>query len=244
MFTGWRNWFNAAGALLVGLTMSGTTAQRPTDGLWVGRPFFDTTLGYMVFWDGAAWISGAAFPEHNSLSGLQGGVATEYYHLTAAEYAALGDSINLLPEQATTSGTVVDFTIPSGAKRVTVMLDESSTNGNSNYAIQLGDAGGVEITGYIGSCALIAAVPASTPDTVRFLITQVTAAARLQSGCIILSLEDATNNTWTITGSINNADGVHVPAGRKSLSAELTTVRLTTVAPNTFDAGAVSASWE
>lgn len=27
---------------------SGTTAQRPTDGLEIGTPFYDTTLGYQI----------------------------------------------------------------------------------------------------------------------------------------------------------------------------------------------------
>jgi hypothetical protein len=31
------------------LTQSGTTAQRPTSLLWVGRTYFDTTLGYPVW---------------------------------------------------------------------------------------------------------------------------------------------------------------------------------------------------
>jgi len=31
------------------LTDSGTTAQRPTSALWIGRTFFDTTLGKPVW---------------------------------------------------------------------------------------------------------------------------------------------------------------------------------------------------
>jgi hypothetical protein len=27
---------------------AGTTANRPTSGLWIGRPYFDTTLGYRI----------------------------------------------------------------------------------------------------------------------------------------------------------------------------------------------------
>lgn len=34
---------------------TGTTAQRPTTGLFVGRKFNDTTVGAQVFWDGKAW---------------------------------------------------------------------------------------------------------------------------------------------------------------------------------------------
>lgn len=45
---GWRNFFNQIFILLTALTMSGATADRPTKVLWVGRPFFDTTLGYVI----------------------------------------------------------------------------------------------------------------------------------------------------------------------------------------------------
>ena len=49
----------------------------------------DELLQYV--WTGSAWVVLAAIVGHNSLSGLQGGVANEYYHLTAAEYDVLGD---------------------------------------------------------------------------------------------------------------------------------------------------------
>jgi hypothetical protein len=45
----WRNWFVAVWNICSALTLSGTTAQRPTRFLWVGRPYFDTTLGYPVW---------------------------------------------------------------------------------------------------------------------------------------------------------------------------------------------------
>jgi hypothetical protein len=49
---------------------------------------------------------------------------------------------------ASTSGTSIDFTgIPSWVKRVTVMFSGFSTNGTSNYLVQLG-AGSVTSTGY------------------------------------------------------------------------------------------------
>lgn len=36
------------GTVLSALTQSGTTAQRPTEFLWIGRPYFDTDLGRVV----------------------------------------------------------------------------------------------------------------------------------------------------------------------------------------------------
>jgi len=46
---GWRSFFVALYNVCNGLTMSGPTAERPTVFLWVGRSFWDTTLGKPVF---------------------------------------------------------------------------------------------------------------------------------------------------------------------------------------------------
>lgn len=53
---GWSNFFSATYALLAAMTQSGTTAQRPTSFLWVGRPYFDTTLGIPIWRTAAAWV--------------------------------------------------------------------------------------------------------------------------------------------------------------------------------------------
>lgn len=46
---GWRNFFMSTFTICSALTMSGTTAQRPTRPLWVGRMYFDTTLGLPIW---------------------------------------------------------------------------------------------------------------------------------------------------------------------------------------------------
>jgi hypothetical protein len=42
--------------------LSGPTANRPTSGLYVGRRYFDTTLGQVVWWDGLRWIGPTGSP--------------------------------------------------------------------------------------------------------------------------------------------------------------------------------------
>lgn len=49
-------WYGAIGRLGNALTGSGTTAQRPIKGLWIGRPYFDTTLGYVIWYSGTEWV--------------------------------------------------------------------------------------------------------------------------------------------------------------------------------------------
>lgn len=52
----WSAWFSQVYTLLFALGQSGTTANRPTQGLWTGRTYFDTTLGIPIWYDGAGWI--------------------------------------------------------------------------------------------------------------------------------------------------------------------------------------------
>lgn len=60
--SGWRNFFNSVFNICNALTMSGTTANRPTAGLWTGRMYFDTTLGKPIWFKTAGWVdaTGAA----------------------------------------------------------------------------------------------------------------------------------------------------------------------------------------
>jgi len=58
---GWASFFSAVFNLLSGLTSSGTTAQRPTTFLFIGRTYFDTSLGahgkpIWIAKDGVTWI--------------------------------------------------------------------------------------------------------------------------------------------------------------------------------------------
>jgi len=52
----WANWLNQVWAVTTTLNSSGTTANRPTENLWVGRFYFDTSLGIPIWYDGTNWI--------------------------------------------------------------------------------------------------------------------------------------------------------------------------------------------
>jgi hypothetical protein len=45
----WITWFSQVRDIMSAVTMSGTTAQRPTGFLWIGRPFWDETLQKPVY---------------------------------------------------------------------------------------------------------------------------------------------------------------------------------------------------
>ena len=148
---------------------------------------------------------------------------------------------------ASTSGTSIDFTgIPSWVKRITVMFSEVSTSGTSNKLIQLGDSGGVEITGYLGSSSAIATTVASSNYTTGFGVKADGAADSLHGG-VMLSLLNASTNTWSCFGTIGRSDAAQTftTAGTKALSATLDRVRITTVnGTDTFDAGSINILYE
>jgi hypothetical protein len=45
----WAQWLTRTHANTVTLQQSGPTAERPDKMLWVGRQFFDTTLGHPIW---------------------------------------------------------------------------------------------------------------------------------------------------------------------------------------------------
>ena len=53
----WANFFQSVFNACFSLYQSGTTAQRPTVGLWTGRSYFDTTLGYPIWYEGPGWVN-------------------------------------------------------------------------------------------------------------------------------------------------------------------------------------------
>ena len=55
----WQSWITRAQSVLNAVTLSGNTSSRPTKDLYVGQPFFDSTLNQVVWWNGSEWIKDA-----------------------------------------------------------------------------------------------------------------------------------------------------------------------------------------
>ena len=148
----------------------------------------------------------------------------------------------LRTEQATTSGATVDFTdIPSWAKKITIMFDGVSLDGTEELMVQLGDSGGFETSGYVGTVATAAGTDAGF--TSGFLVSPASTATQSFTGAMVITLMDSTNNTWIAASTVaeTTADDVVHGAGSKSLTGTLTQVRVTSSnTPDDFDAGAVN----
>lgn len=167
----------------------------------------------------------------------------------AGTEVVLNSTTTLGTPQATTSGTSKDFSIPSGVKRVTVMLSGVSTNGTSKYHIRVGSAvDGIKSSGY-----LVGSIHAGSTNTVGGV--NPTAGFEINGssvdlaihGKLTLDLMDASTNTWVATGVFGNSAALFtfIMGGSVSLSSELNQIRLTTAnGTDTFDAGSVNVSYE
>ena len=143
--------------------------------------------------------------------------------------------VSLLATQATTSGTEKDFTVVAGATKIALSLNGVSTNGTSNLYVQLGDSGGIENSGYV---CIASNRSIDVPSTTGFTITVSQDATNLNHGVVYLELVDAATFTWTLSSKVSAGTTVTSAVGYKALTAELTTVRLTTTnGSDAFDAG-------
>ena len=162
-----------------------------------------------------------------------------------------GGGFTQADSQATTSGTLKTFgSIPSGVKMIVVSYFDISMSGDGGAgdAIQLtlGDAGGLETSGYVSMRAqLRSSANILFDDTANFELSDHLAASSKYRGSAILTLQDVAAYRWICqwqTMDTDNAATVNVGAGSKALSAELTQVGFGTT--NGFDLGSVSIMYQ
>ena len=146
------------------------------------------------------------------------------------------------------SSTSVDFTsIPSWVKRITVMFSGVSTNGSSEYLIQIGN-GSVQNTGYVSTVNYLTNNTSATSSTAGFILTNASTSSTIFNGTVTLCLLNSSSNIWVSNGVASwttAATGTFVSGGTKTLSGTLDRVRITTVnGTDTFDAGSINILYE
>ena len=167
----------------------------------------------------------------------------------ALSFATVSAGFTLGTPVATTSGTSVTFTgIPAGVKQIVVSFNGVSTNGSSNIIIQLGDAGGIEVSSYASLSATLSSAAAAPTNTTAGFRLKSSNAGNLLSGSVTLILENSTTFSWAVTGIVgdlnNNTDEMFLVCGKKSLSAELTQVNITAVnGTDAFDGGEINIAY-
>jgi len=151
---------------------------------------------------------------------------------------------------ASTSGTSIDFTgIPSWAKRVTVMFNGVSTNGNSIVQIQIG-SGSVTTTGYLSNSSYGSVGATQYAVATTGFILEPTGSALVsttRAGSFTLSLFNS--NTWVGSGNIGSGSTQLVSCScggvSPALGGALDRIRVTTVnGTDAFDAGSINILYE
>jgi hypothetical protein len=207
--------------------------NQVSDIVYDGTDFVFLSLPQSIL-SGGAFTGAITAPTINGTTMQQGGVAMPRMALSTS--------------QNTTSGTAIDFTsIPSWVKRITVMLNGVSTNGASALRFQIGDSGGIEITGYSGMG--LRSVAGGSVGTGTFSAgydsVGIGVAASSYSGHFVLI--NVSGNIWVASANIGMADAstMNTITGTKTLSDVLTQVRITTVnGTDTFDACSVNILYE
>ena len=208
---------------------------------------------FMLQFDGALTIthgSGIELPEATNLTTAAGdrlicyATAADTVVVMSRELETIAKhTLTQATEQATTSGSSVTFSsIPAGTKQIYGMLMGVSSDANHDIMVQLGDSGGIETSGYLGSCSNIAAaVAANQQATDAFDINKFNA-GDICHGTFILTLADA-SNVWTYTSVIGQSAGIsalsYMGGGQKPLSGELTQVHVK-IASGAFNAGSIN----
>jgi len=200
-----------------------------------GETTFTLSLQYQairVRCDGTQWFVDAIQPS----AGAEGQVWASDGTNGVWESRAKAETV-----VATTSGSSHTFTIPTWAKWIMVTFAGVSTNGTANYLLRLGDAGGIESTGYLSAASVLGGSSVSTSQpTTAFLLMQSVAAGTSMHGLVLLALIDPATNKWTCSGNTSKSDATasHVTSGSKALSGALTQIELSS--GDTFDAGQIN----
>ena len=170
---------------------------------------------------------------------------------TASDFqAAAAAGFTLVSPVASTSGTSIAFTsIPAGIKRFEILFNAVGSSGTNHFELQLGDAGGLETSGY------------ASPSFYRYAATTHTnspydagaashgtgdEAGNTCSGAWSGYLFEASSYTWVMThmhGTDNQTRGSY-GTSLKSLSGELDRISVNWHSADTFDAGSISLMYQ
>lgn len=157
----------------------------------------------------------------------------------AGDELLVSGTVTLLTAVATTSGTSHDFSIPAGAKEITIGFSGVSLSGTSDILVQ----GNSETSGYVSSSGTnLGGLSTSTSG----FVLRMAAAASIAYGHMTLSLVDPSANEWVSSHSARMAANATTGGGgNMAFAAELTSIRITTVnGSDTFDAGKVNVSYK
>ena len=231
--TKWKTTINSNNFLpLTGGTLSGNLNMGTND-LTVG----DVTAS------GTASLSGLTYPTSDGTSGqylqTNGSGALSFATVNAS-------NLTRMTEVPTTSGVEIDVTgIPSGVRKITITFDHVRNNGTDRMRLQIGDSGGIETTGYDSGVAWEGSggYPGLYEDGSGFAFCGLSGAGYEVNGT--LTLLNASGNKW-VGSWVSYAGSYYCQfgGGTKTLSGELTQLRIENTGTNTFNLGNLTVFYE
>jgi hypothetical protein len=143
------------------------------------------------------------------------------------------------------TGTEVDFTsLPTGIRKITLVLDQVSINATNNVFVRLSTSGTFATTGYESQAMRIqdASTSASVTDTTQYVIINNDNASRLWTGSF--TWHNITGDTWVMSGTCNSNSTARamVSGGTKNLGGTLDGLRVYTT--GTYDNGQFNIFYE
>lgn len=172
------------------------------------------------------------------------GTNTTQLATTAFVQAVAGATTGTSTDTSSGSTSYDYSSLPAGITKITIMMGEVSVSGTSSIMLQLGDSGGFETTGYNSTADFVEDNNVASVFTSGLGLTNVSVASSIYSG--VVTLTRLTGNQWVYSSVLNTGtNSLQLGAGTKTLSGELTQLRLTTVdGTDTFDGGDFNIRYE
>ena len=144
------------------------------------------------------------------------------------------------------TGTSILFTsIPSTAKRITVMWTSLGTNGGTNVMLRVGTSGGIVASGYVGGMVQTGNGAGSSASSTGMIIGGISPS---ESRTGTITINNLSGNTWIGTGlniSSDSASIFYSIVSRISLAQALDRISITsTNGTDQFNSGSVNIMYE
>lgn len=149
--------------------------------------------------------------------------------------------------QAAAGTNNVFSSIPSWAKKITVVLEGVSLNGSANLLLQLGTSAAIDGSSYASNCVTIQSSGTIFTAADAFgILVRLASETNTVSG--VIDLMKVYGNFWIAKGVMRHFslfDGISTIAGQKQLSAAIGQLRLiSSNGTDTFDGGAFNVFYE
>lgn len=184
----------------------------------------------------------------DTVSERTGGAGVTVAGVPIISSAIAGDYIRIASKtvQATTSGTSVPFTsIPTWARRITIMFFNVTLSGADKILVQIGPSGGIVTSGYSSTAAIVSSASATTASSTSGFLWYSASSGYTSSGQMTICLVNPAAYTYCAAHSGQIAAGaIGTGGGYVTLSGLMTQLTIKPDGANTFTAGSINVLYE